>query len=102
MARNARAGACVAGLQRVDLPSRIDQLKSEFEKVSKENPGLVRTVVIAAAVVAVLSLAVPVWYLASLQRGLPDKAAIARIGEMDQATTIYDAHDQLVFTIFKQ
>jgi 1A family penicillin-binding protein len=86
----------------VQLPSRIDELKSEFEKVSRENPVLVRTVVIAAALVAVLSLAAPVWYLVSLQRGLPDKAGIARIGEMDQATTVYDAHDQLAFTIFKQ
>ena len=42
------------------------------------------------------------WYLAGLQADLPGDDAIARIGEMDQATTVYDSQDRLVFTIFKQ
>jgi penicillin-binding protein 1A len=51
---------------------------------------------------AALSIVVPVVYFIDLQKGLPDKEAIARIGQMDQATAIYDDHDQIVFSIFKQ
>ena len=36
------------------------------------------------------------------KRGCRIKQAIARIGEMDQATGVYDDHDHLVFSIFKQ
>ena len=61
-----------------------------------------RSVLIGSAVVAVLSIGGPLWYLARLQADLPDDDAIARIGEMDQATTVYDDRDQLAFTIFKQ
>jgi penicillin-binding protein 1A len=45
---------------------------------------------------------VGVWFVIDLQRGLPDQAAILRIGEMDQSTAIYDASDALAFTIFKE
>src|SRR5437762_1132578 len=37
-----------------------------------------------------------------LLSGLPAEAAIQRLGEMDQATVIYDVHDQLAFTVFRQ
>jgi 1A family penicillin-binding protein len=37
-----------------------------------------------------------------LLSGLPDEAAIQRLGDMDQATVIYDVHDQLAFTLFRQ
>jgi penicillin-binding protein 1A len=59
-------------------------------------------VLIGFAIVAVLSVAGPLWYLAALKADLPDDDAIARIGETDQATTVYDGHDQLAFTIFRQ
>ena len=59
-------------------------------------------VVAMCVVVAGLSVAAPLWYLKHLRADLPNKAAIARIGEMDQATAVYDSHDQLAFTIFKE
>ena len=34
--------------------------------------------------------------------GIKHLDAIKRIGEMDQATAVYDAQDTLVFTIFKE
>lgn len=60
-----------------------------------------------AAVCAVFTLfaAVPtaaVWSVVSLARGLPDDAVLSRIGDMDQATAVLDASDQLAFTIFKE
>ena len=74
----------------------------EWREVSQRYPVLVRSLLIGSAIVAVLSIAGPLWYLTRLQADLPDDDAIARIGEMDQATTVYDGHDQLAFTIFNQ
>jgi 1A family penicillin-binding protein len=84
------------------LLSQLRRLTAEVRELSKQNPVLVRSVLIGFGVAAFLSCALPVWYLVGLQRGLPDQDAIGRIGEMDQATTVYDDQDRLVFTIFKQ
>jgi penicillin-binding protein 1A len=80
----------------------LEQLKAELRAVSTRYPTLIRAVLIGAVVVAALSVIVPLWYVVDVRRGLPDSDAIARIGEMDQATTVYDGSDRLVFTIFKQ
>jgi penicillin-binding protein 1A len=40
--------------------------------------------------------------LSSLRHGLPDEAAIRRIGEMPQATSVFDRSDALAFTIFRE
>jgi len=42
------------------------------------------------------------WFAYDLTAGLPTKAQVRGLGEMAQATTIYDAHDAAVFTIFKE
>src|SRR5687768_15290000 len=55
---------------------------------------------IAASVGLVLLLfVVLVWALTS---GLPDRNALRSLGEMPQATTLYDVHNRPVFTIFKE
>jgi 1A family penicillin-binding protein len=41
-------------------------------------------------------------FLSRLREGLPDLDALRRIGEMDQATAVFDDSDQLAFTIFKE
>ena len=56
----------------------------------------------ALAALALLSLGVGIHFLTTLGEGLPDREAVNRIGEMSEATTIYDAHDQPAFTIFKE
>jgi penicillin-binding protein 1A len=56
----------------------------------------------AFAGVALLSLALPYAVLHGIRTGLPDRAAVAAIGHMDQATAVYDAQGQLAFTIFKE
>ena len=54
--------------------------------------------VAAAAFIVVFGL----WFTLSLFRGLPDREAIRRIGDMDQATAVFDREDRLAFTIFKE
>ena len=57
---------------------------------------------IGAAAFAVVALVSGIWLGASLLRGLPNPEELSRIGEMDQATAVFDAGDQLAFTIFKE
>jgi penicillin-binding protein 1A len=62
----------------------------------------VAATVFAFSLAATLSIGGGIWFLTTLQRSLPDEAAISRIGEMDQATVVYDREDTLAFTIFKE
>src|SRR6185436_16862 len=55
-----------------------------------------------AILVAVTPIAVGGWFLNSLRTGFPDLAAIQKIGEMDQATSVFDEQDSLAFTIYKE
>src|SRR5262245_15973212 len=60
-----------------------------------------RVLRVTAAAVAVLTLGLTI-YAISLFRGLPDDEAIRHIGEMDQATTVFDDQAQLAFTLFRE
>ena len=57
---------------------------------------------ISLAMSVVVLTAVAASAARDLLRSLPDESAIARLGEMDQATTVYDASGFLVFTIYKE
>jgi 1A family penicillin-binding protein len=43
-----------------------------------------------------------VWFAYDLTSGLPSREALRSIGDMSQSTTIFDAKDRPVFTIFKE
>src|SRR3954454_17175637 len=49
-----------------------------------------------------VALVAAAWFVVSLRRDLPDVEALRRIGEMDQATAVFDREDHLAFTIFKE
>ena len=60
-------------------------------------------VIDSSAIVAVLLVGVgtiggTIWFVAGLRAGLPDDDAISRMGVMDQATSVFDLHDELAFT----
>ncbi|HUR34721.1 MAG TPA: PBP1A family penicillin-binding protein [Vicinamibacterales bacterium] len=61
-----------------------------------------RSVFIGTAASLLVALVATGWFLVSLRRDLPDVDALRRIGEMDQATAVFDRTDQLAFTIFKE
>jgi len=54
------------------------------------------------AAAACLAVIASIWLVIDLQRGLPDSEAIQRIGEMQQSTAVFDADDQLAFTIYEE
>lgn len=84
------------------IRERIDELRREWTLARQQNPQIAYGVVAAFALVALLTAVGSTAFLIDLPKGLPDDAALAKIGEMDQATAVFDASDQLAFTIFKE
>ncbi|MBS1816577.1 MAG: PBP1A family penicillin-binding protein [Acidobacteria bacterium] len=78
------------------------QWTQRLHDLRRSHPGLVRNTAIGALVLVLAGMVVTGWFVASLMRGLPDVDALRRIGEMDQATAVFDRNDQLAFTIFKE
>ena len=85
-----------------NLRSRLAQLGRDWSEARRQYPRAIPTVLATFALAVVLSVTAGVWFIASLVTGLPERDAIRRIGDMDQATAVYDATDQLVFTVYKE
>jgi 1A family penicillin-binding protein len=81
---------------------RMDELQREWHEARRRHPRLVLGVAAAFLLMAIMPAVVGVWFLANLRNGLPDRDAMRRIGEMDQATAVFDDKDRLAFTIFKE
>src|SRR5436309_2418683 len=85
-----------------NFQGRLAELSRELREARFHHPRLAIVVVVAALLVAVTPLVAGIWYLNSLRQGFPDLAAIQQIGEMDQATSIFDEQDRLAFTVYKE
>src|SRR5476651_1820587 len=84
------------------LGPRLDELKRKWHDARQRHPRLVLSVAATLLMVITLSAAGSVWFLLGLREGLPNPDAMRRMGEMDQATAVFDDKDQLAFTIFKE
>ena len=84
------------------LGDHLRQIQHDWREARGRHPRVVAVTAFAFSLVAVCSIGGGIWFLSSLQRTLPDEAAISRIGEMDEATVVYDRDDTLAFTIFKE
>ena len=84
------------------LQPRVDQLKEEWARARREHPRIVLGAFAASTATTLLALFAGVWLSAGLLRGLPDADAIQRIGDMQQSTAVFDADDQLAFTIYEE
>lgn len=60
------------------------------------------SLVAALAIALFLTAGYTAWFSYDLTAGLPDSEAVNGIGDMAQSTTLYDAEDEPVFTIFKE
>ena len=65
-------------------------------------PRVLAAIVAVLAIGAFLAAGWIAWFSYDLTAGLPDKNALRGLGDMAQATTILDASDKPVFTIFKE
>jgi 1A family penicillin-binding protein len=84
------------------LRERMDELKRQWNSARRHHPRLVLGVAASLLLLAAIVTVSGVLFLAGLRDGLPDQAAMRRIGEMDQATAVFDENDRLAFTIFKE
>lgn len=65
-------------------------------------PRALTATVLALAMVVFFLAGWAAWFSYDLTTGLPDRTALKGIGDMAQSTTILDASDTPVFTIFKE
>ena len=73
------------------IRERMAELTREWHEARRRHPRITVAVAAAFALVALLSVTGGVWFLTGLRDGLPDADAMRRIGEMDQATAVFDA-----------
>jgi 1A family penicillin-binding protein len=84
------------------LRDHLVQLREDWHTATSRHPRAVTAVVAGFVLCAILAIGSTAWVLSSLLRDLPDEDAINRMGEMDQATAVYDTTDALAFTIYKE
>ena len=86
----------------LNLRNRLDELRHEWLRAKREHPRIAIGVTVAFALAVVLPVAGAIWTVSGLRRGLPNGDAIAQMGVMNQATSVFDSKDQLAFTVFKE
>ena len=65
-------------------------------------PAALVGLVCALAVAVFAAFGFVAWFSYDITAGLPNREAVRGLGDMAQSTTIYDADDRPVFTIFKE
>jgi penicillin-binding protein 1A len=65
-------------------------------------PGLLTAAIVLMACGLFGTTGAAAWFAYDLTAGLPNRSEVQGLEEMAQATTILDAHDRPVFTIFKE
>jgi 1A family penicillin-binding protein len=93
-------GNLLTMIERLRRP--ILALQQEWRLAREHHPRVAYGVLAGFSLVVVFLAAAAGALLVDLPRGLPDAAALSRIGEMDQATAVLDGSDQLAFTIYKE
>lgn len=65
-------------------------------------PRLLAGGLVALSLVAWAAFFGALWFAWDIRQSLPTRRALSEVGDMAQATTLYDQSDQPVFTIFKE
>lgn len=84
------------------LPQHIIRMLDCWRGFAARRPDLVRRILIGTAAAASFLLIAGLWFTMSLVNALPDREAIQRIGDMDEATAVYDRNGEPAFTVFKE
>jgi 1A family penicillin-binding protein len=80
----------------------MDELKRQWDEARRLHPRAALGTAASVLLTALLLTGSGIWFLAGLSSELPDQAAMRSIGEMDQATAVFDNTDKIAFTIFKE
>jgi 1A family penicillin-binding protein len=81
---------------------RLHELGHELRVAKHDHPWLLWGVLSAFFIAGVLPVVGGLWIFVALAMELPDRDGVRRIGDMEQATTLFDSRDQGVFTIFRE
>jgi penicillin-binding protein 1A len=84
------------------IRKRLKALRRDWAAARRSHPRATLAIGLGFALIATLPIVAGVWFGTTLVMGLPDRQAVDRIGEMAQATAVYDHRDELAFTIFKE
>jgi membrane peptidoglycan carboxypeptidase len=68
----------------------------------RDRPRALAALITVVAVLTIGTAGLAAWFSYELTAGLPNREAINSLGDMAQSTTIFDASDKPVFTIFKE
>ena len=85
-------------VEKRSLDETLEQVKRTLEHL-KRRAVIHRRPLIAGGSALILLFVVGLWAILS---GLPGKEELRLLGDMPQATTLYDVHNRPVFTIFKE
>ena len=77
-------------------------LHGRWRRALRNQRRLVAGLTAGFTLMAAVVLGSGVWLLASVRAGLPGQDAIGRMGDMAEATLVYDVHDKLAFTIYNE
>jgi penicillin-binding protein 1A len=84
------------------LKNHAAELGHHWARARARHPRVAVGVAVAFALAVVLSASGVVIVASSLRGVLPNLDALRHIGEMDQATAVFDASDRLAFTIYRE
>jgi penicillin-binding protein 1A len=81
---------------------RLRELSRSVQEWVRRRPRVIGGAIVLMALVLFATTGAAAWFAYDLTSALPNKTEVRGLGEMAQATTIYDAGDNPVFTIFKE
>jgi 1A family penicillin-binding protein len=84
------------------LTELLGKLTFLIQRTFRERPRALMATIGTLAVLGFFAAGWIAWSAYDLTTGLPDRTALRNIGDMLQSTTIFDAKDRPVFTIFKE
>ena len=79
-------------------PTPLARLQTFWARAAQRQPHVFKVVVVVAALLCVWGA----WLTYDILSGLPGRDGIRSLGNMAQATTLYDVSNRPVFTIFKE
>src|SRR5215204_1935077 len=80
----------------------LASLRASIHQHISGHPRLLTAIICMMAVVVFLTTGYASWFAYDITAGLPSRESVRSMGDMAQATTILDANDKPVFTIFKE
>src|ERR1051325_2310095 len=87
---------------RTRLRARFDELLAASAEAAQQQSAAVRFAVLSLAVVFAVGVGRVAWFATTVIHGLPDAAAVGRVGEMTNETTVFDRAGRFASAVFQE